>query len=92
MWCAGFSLRWLLFLWSTGSRRSGFSSCSSKAQWLRHIGLVALGRVESSWRDETHVPGLGRCILTHCATREVLKKFIDHLLHVPGVYLCEQDG
>ena len=28
--CAGFSLRWLL-LWSTGSRRMGFSSCGSRA-------------------------------------------------------------
>ena len=26
--CAGFSLRWLLLLRSTGSRRAGFSSCS----------------------------------------------------------------
>ena len=29
LWCAGFSLRWLLLLWSTGSRRAGFSSCGS---------------------------------------------------------------
>ena len=25
--CAGFSLWWLLFLWSMGSRQAGFSSC-----------------------------------------------------------------
>ena len=30
--CAGFSLRWLLFLWSTGSRCAGFSSCGMRAQ------------------------------------------------------------
>ena len=29
--CAGFSLRWLL-LWSTGSRRAGFSSCGTRTQ------------------------------------------------------------
>ena len=29
LWCAGFSLRWLLLLQSTGSRRTGFSSCGS---------------------------------------------------------------
>ena len=29
--CAGFSLRWLLLLRSTGSRRAGFSSCGSRA-------------------------------------------------------------
>ena len=30
--CAGFSLRWLLSLWSTGSRCMGFSSCGTRAQ------------------------------------------------------------
>ena len=29
--CAGFSLWWLLLLWSTGSRRVGFSSCGTRA-------------------------------------------------------------
>ena len=29
--CAGFSLRWLLLLRGTGSRRVGFSSCGSRA-------------------------------------------------------------
>ena len=29
--CTGFSLWWLLLLWSTGSRRTGFSSCGSRA-------------------------------------------------------------
>ena len=29
--CAGFSLRWLLSLWSTGSRRAGFCSCGTRA-------------------------------------------------------------
>ena len=30
--CEGFSLRWLLLLWSMGSRRTGFSSCGTWAQ------------------------------------------------------------
>ena len=30
--CAGFSLQWLLLLRSMGSRRTGFSSCSTQAQ------------------------------------------------------------
>ena len=30
--CTGFSLRWLLLLWSTGSRRGGFHSCGAQAQ------------------------------------------------------------
>ena len=29
--CAGFSLRWLLLLPSTGSRRAGFSACGTRA-------------------------------------------------------------
>ena len=29
--CACFLLQWLFLLWSTGSRRAGFSSCSSRA-------------------------------------------------------------
>ena len=31
LWCAGFSLRWLLLLRSAGSRHAGFSSCGSQA-------------------------------------------------------------
>ena len=31
LWCAGFSLWWLLLLRSTGSRHAGFSSCGSQA-------------------------------------------------------------
>ena len=30
--CMGFSLWWLLLLWSTGSRHTGFSSCGTWAQ------------------------------------------------------------
>ena len=30
--CVGFSLRWLLLLWSMSSRSAGFSSCASRAQ------------------------------------------------------------
>ena len=30
--CVGFSLRQVLLLWSTGSRRAGFSSCGMRAQ------------------------------------------------------------
>ena len=30
LWCTDFLLQWLLLLWSTGSRRTGFSSCGSR--------------------------------------------------------------
>ena len=39
--CAGFSLRWLLLLRSTGSRRAGFSNCSTWAQQLWLAGSRA---------------------------------------------------
>ena len=49
--CAGFSLWWLLWLWSMGSR---------------HAGLVAPWHVGSSrTRAQTHVPCIGRWILNH---------------------------
>ena len=32
LWCAGFSLQWLLLLQSMGSRHAGFSSCGTRAQ------------------------------------------------------------
>ena len=38
LYCMGFSLRWLLLLWGTGSRHTGFSSCS---------------RLLSSWGTQT---------------------------------------
>ena len=49
LWCVGFSLQWLLLLWSTGSRHTGFSSCGTQAQQLWHTGLVALWNMGSSW-------------------------------------------
>ena len=39
----GFSLQWLLLLWSTGSRRTGFSICGAQAQELWHSGLSNRG-------------------------------------------------
>ena len=45
--CAGFSLRWLLLLRSTGSRRTGFSNCSTRAQ--------------QSWHADPRTRGLRSC-------------------------------
>ena len=71
LWCVGFSLRWLLLLRSTGTRREGFSSCGARAQQLWRTGLVAPRHVGFSWsRARTCVPCVGRRILNHCATRE----------------------
>ena len=71
--CSGFSLQWLLSLQNSGSRYTGFSSCSTWAQQVWHIGLVALQHaVSSQTRDRTHVPYIGRRTLIHCTTRQVL--------------------
>ena len=42
LWCADFSLQWLLLLWSTGSRRKGFSSCGTRV-W--HTSVVVAHRL-----------------------------------------------
>ena len=73
--CAGFSLRWLLLLRSMGSRCMGLSSCGTQAQslWLVGSRVQALRHVGSSQtRARTHVPCIGRQILSHCATRKAL--------------------
>ena len=73
--CTGFSLRWLLLLRSTDSRRVGFSSCGTWVLQLWRTGLVAPWHVGSSrTRDQTRVPCIGRWILNHCATRESLRR------------------
>ena len=41
--CAGFSLQWLLLLRSTGSRRTGFSSCGTWASVVVACGLSSCG-------------------------------------------------
>ena len=52
-------------LWLAGSR--------AQAQQLWRMGLVAPQHVGSpQTRDQTRVPCISRCILNHCATREVL--------------------
>ena len=95
--CAGFSLRWVLLLQSTGSRHVSFSSCGTQAQqsWLTgsraqarqlwHMGLVALQHVGSSrTRARTHVPCIGRRILNHCATREAQERFYEKTNLLPS--------
>ena len=86
--CVGFSLQWLLLLWSTSSRCAGFSSCGMQAQqfWLVgsrvqaqqlwRMGLVAPRHVGSSRpRAQTRVPCVGRQILNHCTTREAQSEY-----------------
>ena len=50
------------------------------------VGLVALWHVGSSWIRETHVPCIGRWILNHCSTREVLYCgfWTQNLYHLSG--------
>ena len=54
--CAGFLLRWLLLLRSTGSRRTGFSSCGSRALERR---LSSCGARAQLLRGTWDLPGPG---------------------------------
>ena len=66
--------------------RGGLSCCrvqalGPRAQWLWRTGFVAPWHVGSSQtRDRTHVPCLGRWILNHWTTREVLHIFLSFVL------------
>ena len=79
----GFSLCWLLLLWSMVSRRTGFTSCGTGAQRLQLGGSRVLSGwhtdsavplyVGSSWtRDGTRVLWVGRWILCPWTTKEAL--------------------
>ena len=63
--CTGFSLRWLLFLRSTGSRCMGFSSCGTWA--LEHAGFSSCGTQVSSYGSQAL-----ECRLSSCGARAQL--------------------
>ena len=64
----GFCLQWLLLL-------------QRRLQQLRHMGLVVLRCVESSWtRCRTCIPCIGRWIFIHGTTRTVLCVPLDYAL------------
>ena len=54
--CAGFSLRWLLLMWSTGSRHMGFSSCG---WWALERRLSSCGTRAQLIRGMWDLPGPG---------------------------------
>ena len=56
LWCAGFSLRWLLLLQSMGSRHTGFSRCGSWALERRLSSCGARAQLLLSMWD---LPGPG---------------------------------
>ena len=59
--CAGFSLRWLLLLWSMSSRSMGFSSCASRAQQLWLMGSVVVAHGLQSAGSVVVARGLSSC-------------------------------
>ena len=56
LWCMGFSLQWLLLLWSTGSRHAGFSSCGS---WALECRLSSCGAQASLLHSMWDLPRPG---------------------------------
>ena len=65
---SGFSLQWLFLLQSTGSRVHGFSRCSMQVELP-----YGMWDFSSLTRDWTHFPFIGRQILNHWTTWEVLR-------------------
>ena len=65
LWCSGFSLQWLLLLWSMGSRHAGFSSCGTQAQQLQHVG-PRVHRLQQLWCVGSTVV---TCRLSSCGLR-----------------------
>ena len=69
--CAGFSLWWLLLLWSIGSRHTGFSSCNTWA--LEHAGFSSCsGWAQQLWHSGSRVRGLQQ--LWHVASGVVARE------------------
>ena len=69
LWCAGFSLRWLLLLRSTGSRAQAQQPWRTGPAAPRHVG-------SSRIRARTRVSCTGRRALNHCTTREAQSDFL----------------
>ena len=85
---AGFSLQWLLLLWSTGFSILGLNSCSSRALQHRLSSCGAWVLLLRSMWDlpgsgiKPVLPALGRRILYHWATREDFFSVIEGNGHV----------
>ena len=77
LWCAGFSLRWLLLLWSTGSRASGLQQL-----WCTSLVAVACGLYSAGSVVVAH--GLS-CSTGLVAPRHVRSSRIRDQTHVPCV-------
>ena len=69
--CEGFSLTWLLLLWSTGSRHTVFSGCCVQALERGLRSSPAGGIFPDQGLKPCHAPCIGSWILIPCTTREV---------------------
>ena len=88
MWCTGFSLQWLLLLQSTGSRCTGFSSCSAWAQLLHSMqdlpgpGLKPVSPALKGGFLITAPPGKSRT--THSLSASLLHTTL--IVHISGCF------
>ena len=78
--CTAFPSLWLLLLWGTGSRHTGFSSCSLQAL---EYGVSSWGALayQNLPRPGIETVSPGRQILIHCTTREVSILTAVHWFH-----------
>ena len=90
LWCVGFSLRWLLLLWSTGSRRAGFCSCGARALLLRGmwdlpgpglepVSLALAGGFLTTVPPGKPYGGFFKTIILKCYAFIVVKKYIHNI-------------
>ena len=89
--CAGFSLRGLLWLCSTGSRMHGLQTlqpagCSAQVQRLWYMGFIALQHMEYSWtRDRTCV--IDRFLTTRWTIKAVFLKEVTKVICTDALFL-----
>lgn len=69
VWSTGSRVHGLQQLWLMGSRTCRLSSHSPRAKWSH-----GMWDLNSQTRDQTGVPCMGRQILNHWTTREVLQR------------------
>ena len=96
LWCMGFSLRWLLLLWSTGSRCMGFSSCGL---WALECRLSSCGArallLPGMWDPprpglEPVSPAVAGGFLTSAPpgkTRNIISCLVQAMPHSPASYI-----
>ena len=76
LWCAGFSLPWLLLLWSTGFGACGLQYLQREGSVVAAHGLTAARGIFLDQGSNLYPPALAGGFLTVWATREALRQIL----------------